>query len=172
VLPHHFITLFSPIVPSRGYCRQKKIKMMLTARPESRAADRTSGKNEKGGSCQQALHIKYNVHSKTKRTIVLRPPREVSPPNHILEDKPDNRPGDVVLSRCGRDVTRTGEDQGEVEVTHPGVGPLERREPVNDGQDGADEEEPDETVVDLSLGELTARADDTPDEARRAEHLR
>ena len=42
VLPHHVWMLFAPIVPLRGYCRQKKITTTDTATPASRPADRTS----------------------------------------------------------------------------------------------------------------------------------
>jgi hypothetical protein len=44
VLPHHDWMVFSAIVPFLGYWRQKKIKMMDMAKPESMAAERTSGK--------------------------------------------------------------------------------------------------------------------------------
>jgi hypothetical protein len=43
LLPHHAWMVFNPIVPLLGYWRQKKIKMMDTATPESMAAERTSG---------------------------------------------------------------------------------------------------------------------------------
>ena len=51
-----------------------------------------------------------------RRTVVLRPPREVPPADHILEDESDDRPRDVVHSRCRRDGARAGEDDREAVV--------------------------------------------------------
>lgn len=42
MLPHHLSTLFSPIDPLSGYCRQKNTRTMEHATPESSAAERTS----------------------------------------------------------------------------------------------------------------------------------
>lgn len=50
------------------------------------------------------------------RTVVLRPPREMTPADDVLEDESNHRPGHVVDSGCGRDVARSGEDDGEAEV--------------------------------------------------------
>ena len=41
VFPHHVCTVVAPIVPFRGYCRQKKMITAETATPESIAADKT-----------------------------------------------------------------------------------------------------------------------------------
>ena len=41
VLPHQVATLFKPIVPSRGNCKQKKSTTVEIATPESIAAERT-----------------------------------------------------------------------------------------------------------------------------------
>lgn len=42
VFPHHVRIVFTPMLPLAGYCRQKKMSTMLTATPESIAAERTS----------------------------------------------------------------------------------------------------------------------------------
>lgn len=42
VLPHHVASVFTPISPFFGYCRQKKIMTAETATPESSAADKMS----------------------------------------------------------------------------------------------------------------------------------
>ena len=92
--------------------------------------------------------------------------------DHVVEDERDDRPGHVVDGRGGRDVAGTREDDREVDVLDERVGPLERSSVADAGQDGADEEEEHGAVVDLAVRELALRADDTPDDRRRAEHLR
>ena len=44
------------------------------------------------------------------RTVVLRPPGEVAPPDDILENETDDRPRDVVLSGRRRNETSSIED--------------------------------------------------------------
>jgi hypothetical protein len=53
------------------------------------------------------------VHSGRKDVVVLRPPREVAPPNDILEDETDNCPGDVVDGACRRDQASSVENNRE-----------------------------------------------------------
>jgi hypothetical protein len=84
------------------------------------------------------------------------------PPNHILEEEPNDRPRDVVHRRRGRDITRTGEDDGEVDVFEERVRVLLGDEVDEGGCDGTNEEEEDEGVVDLAFGELERGSDDSP----------
>jgi len=79
-----------------------------------------------------------------------------------LEDEADDRPGHVVDGRGGRDEGGTGEDDGEVDVFDEGVGEFAGDEVACEREDGADEEEEDERVVDLAFGELEGGADDAP----------
>ena len=74
---------------------------------------------------------------------------------NVLEDKSDDSPSDVVLSGSWGDVTSTGEDNREIDVA--GVGPLERNNVGTNGKESTDKEEENETVVELSLGELQSR---------------
>jgi len=109
------------------------------------------------------------VQSSGKDVVVLGPPREVTPTDNILEDEPDDGPGDVVDGGGGGDEASTAEDDGEVEVAHPALGPLLCRKPGEDGGDEADDEEQAECVVHLALGELPGGTDDSPDDGGRAE---
>jgi len=111
------------------------------------------------------------VEPRGKNVVVLRPPREVTPANDVLEDKPDDRPGRVVDSGGGGYETSTTEDDGEVDEAYPGVGPLFIERPSNDRGDSADEEKQAERLVDLAHRELASRADDPPDDGGSPEDL-
>jgi len=112
LLPHHDWMVFSPIVPFWGYWRQKKIKMMDTAKPESRAAERTSDK--------RSVSKKGNTIPGGPLTIVLRPPREMSTPDNILENESNNCPWDVVQRTGWGNGPHTTEDNGEAALVWPG----------------------------------------------------
>ena len=45
--------------------------------------------------------------------VVLRPPREMTATDDVLEDESDDRPGHVVDGAGGGDGARSGEDDGE-----------------------------------------------------------
>lgn len=107
-----------------------------------------------------------------KRTVVLGPPGKVTATNDVVEEEPDDRPGNVVGRGRGRDETGATEDDGPVDVLEDRVVELVLEEAGEDGREEADEEEEDEAVVDLPLRELARGADDTPDNGCRAEHLR
>lgn len=95
----------------------------------------------------------------------------MTPPDNILEDESNDGPGDVVDSRCGGDETGSVEDNGPVDITEEAVRPFQRRGPCDGGQESADEEEEDKSVVDLTLAELTSGADNTPDDGCGTEYL-
>ena len=100
--------------------------------------------------------------------------------DNIVEDESDDGPRDVVDSRGRGDSSGSGEDDGEakdrdknmskdggknkclLDVTEHGVGPLEGDQVDDGGESSADEEEEDESVVDLALRELTSRTNHTP----------
>lgn len=58
------------------------------------------------------LQIKTQQRTR-RRTVILRPPREMTAADHILEDEADDRPGDVVHRRRRRDRARAREDHRE-----------------------------------------------------------
>jgi len=111
------------------------------------------------------------VHRSGQNVVVLCPPGEVTTADDVLEDESNDTPCNVVDSVGGRNVTSAREDDGEVEVTNPALRVLLGQEPSNDGADEAKEEEEGQSVVNLSLGELTSRTNDTPDDGRGTEHL-
>lgn len=106
VLPHHDWMVWSPMLPFCGYCRMKKMRTAETATPESSAAERTSVKRGRWSACVEE-------EGRGARTVVLRPPREMTPPDDILEDEADDGPGDVVVGVGRGDETGAGEDDGE-----------------------------------------------------------
>ena len=63
------------------------------------------------------------VERSRQDVVVLRPPRKVASPDHVLENEPDDRPRDVVYRRCRRDEARTGKYHGKVDVSEHGVRP-------------------------------------------------
>jgi len=89
-----------------------------------------------------------------------------------LEDETNNTPCDIVDSGCGRNESGPAENDREVEIADPAVRPSLLGEPRNDRTNGADKEEPEQSVVYLAIGELALRADDTPDYRGSPEHLR
>ena len=95
----------------------------------------------------------------------------MAPSYNILEDKSNDGPGDVVDGGCGRDETGSVENDGPVDIAEEAVGPFQRRGPCDGGQESADEEEEDKSVVDLSLAELMSGADDTPDDGCGTKHF-
>lgn len=76
-----------------------------------------------------------------RRTVVLCPPGKVTSPDDIIENKPDDGPGDVVDSTGQWDETGAAEDDGEVDVFDDRVGPFEVNEPGDERTDGTNEEE-------------------------------
>jgi len=90
---------------------------------------------------------------------------------NVLEDKADNTPGNVVDGAGGRDGTSSGEDDGEVEITNPAVREALADKPADDGTNETNKEEEREGIIDLSLGELPSRANDTPDDTGSTEDL-
>jgi len=68
------------------------------------------------------LQAEEDQHSANRHTriegsgediVVFRPPREVTPANDVLEDEPDDGPGDVIDGTGGGDEASSGEDDGE-----------------------------------------------------------
>lgn len=94
------------------------------------------------------------VERGAQHVVVLCPPREVAAADHVLEHEAHDRPRHVVHRVRGRDVTRAGENNGEVDVFEHGVRPFEGDEVRHGGADRADEEEEHEPIVDLAFREL------------------
>lgn len=59
----------------------------------------------------------------------------------VLEDKADDGPRDVVDSAGGRNGTSSVEDDREVDVAEPAVGPFQAEEVGNNGAENTNEEE-------------------------------
>lgn len=106
------------MVPFRGYWRQKNISTEEIANPASNAADKTSV----NGKLKSKIML--NESLKMSRTIILRPPREVTASNNIVENEPDYGPRNVVDSRSRWDRTGTIEDDGEVNVLDNRIRPF------------------------------------------------
>ena len=65
----------------------------------------------------------------------------MTPADDILEDEPDDGPGDVVDSSGRRDLTSAVEEDGDVDVAQPGTGPPLLQRPDDDGNHKTDDEE-------------------------------
>lgn len=140
---------------------------MITAEiatPESRAAESTSNNNER--KSKQVAQVDGT------RTVVLRPPRKVAPADDIVEDEANDRPRHVVDGGGRWNETRPIEDDGEVHIAQYRVWPHPRSNIPKHGQCDAQHEKEHEPVIDLTTRELTLWADDAPDDARGAKHLR
>ena len=76
------------------------------------------------------------------RTIVLCPPREVTSPNNMIEDVPNNRPRNEVHACRRRDPSRSAEEENrEVDILDNGVRPPPYDEICNRGGDNSKREE-------------------------------
>lgn len=112
-----------------------------------------------------------NRMRRQKRTVVLRPPRKMTPADDVVEDEARDGPGHVVRRRRRRDEARPAEDDRPVDVPDDAVRVLELDEVLHERAQEADEEEEHEPVVDLALAELPRGPDDAPDDRGRAEDL-
>ena len=100
----------------------------------------------------------------TVLTIVFRPPGEVTAADDVVEDEPDDTPRHVVRWSSRRDVTRASEHDRPVDVLQEARGVPSLYQIAHDGRASADEEEPHETVEELTAGELSRGADDAPND--------
>jgi hypothetical protein len=103
--------VFSAIVPFLGYWRQKKIKMMDMAKPESIAAERTSDIG--------SVSAKSDTRPGGPLTIVLRPPREMPTPDNILENESNNCPWDIVQRTGWGNGPHAAKDNGKAALVWP-----------------------------------------------------
>lgn len=71
----------------------------------------------------------------------------MAPTNDVVEDEPNDSPGDVVHCRRWRDETRSVEDNGEVHVFDDRVGPLEVDEIRSGGCERSSQEEEHKTAA-------------------------
>lgn len=155
--------VFCPMVPFLGKNRQKKMITTETATPASSPADNTSG-------CPRQSRMK-NVIWNVARTVVLRPPCEVTTADNVVEDKPSNAPGHVVRRCCRGNETSSAEYDRPVDVTNESVGIPQLDEVLDQGAKEADEEEKDQSVIDLSLGELARGTNNSPNDGCSTEDL-
>lgn len=124
VLPHQVSMTPAPMVPFRGNWRAKKMITAEIATPESRAADRTSTME-----VDDVSRRTFEGGDERERTVVLRPPAEMTAAHNELEDECYDGPGYVVHCRRGRDRACALEDEREVEVADRRVGPPSRDDP-------------------------------------------
>lgn len=95
----------------------------------------------------------------------------MTPSNVVLEDESNDTPWHVV-DRGGRgNEASSGEDDREVDVLEHRVGVSPGDEVGDAWSDRTDKEEENEPVVDLTMGELKGRSDDTPDDGGSSEDL-
>ena len=73
--------------------------------------------------------------------VVLGPPGEVTPADDILEQEADDGPGNVVDGAGGGDGTSSVEDDGEVDVAEPAVGPFQANDVGDERAEDTNEEE-------------------------------
>jgi hypothetical protein len=62
---------------------------------------------------QHGANCHARIECSGEHIVVFRPPREVAPANDVLEDEPDDGPGDVIDGTGGGDGASSGEDDGE-----------------------------------------------------------
>ena len=115
---------------------------------------------------EEAAEDGASVEPRRKDKVELAPPAEVpsshpklcsparqhssatTPGEKRTKDETEQEPGRVVDPARRRHVGRSGEEDGNVDVLEPALGVLEVEEPERDGKDGADEEPPEDRVVD------------------------
>jgi len=110
------------------------------------------------------------VEAGGKDIIVFCPPGEVAPTDDIIEDEANDHVGDIVERRCGREEASSREDNGEVHIFKEVPVEFLVKDILDEGSDGADEEEVCQAVVELSGRELACGADNTPDDGGSAEY--
>lgn len=101
------------------------------------------------------------------RTVILCPPREMTPADDTFEDETGDTSRHVLRRHSGRD-----EDDRPVEVLKDDVVELQPHDPLDGRCEESREEEDHQAVVNLTLRELAGRTDDAPDHRGRAEDLR
>lgn len=105
------------------------------------------------------------VERRAEDKVVPLPPVVLAPADPEAEDQADDGPAAVVRARRGGDVVEAAEEEGDVDLAEP-AGLREDvlpQEPDGDGQQGAEEEEPEEGVVEGARGEEAAGPDGAPD---------
>jgi hypothetical protein len=95
-------------------------------------------------------------------TVVLRPPTKVASTDDVVKSEADENPGYVVERRRGRQVVRASEDKREIQVLEGLYVEFLVEYPLNNWRKDPDQEEKDETVIELAMGEQTLWSDDTP----------
>lgn len=120
---------------------------------------------------QHRTNCNTRVERGGKYVVVLCPPREMTPSDDVLEDESNNSPRHIVDGACGWDRSCPRENNWEVEIAKPAVGELQAEEIGDDRADKTDEEEQDQSIVDLSLGELSSWPNNTPNNTSCAEDL-
>lgn len=104
------------------------------------------------------------VESRRREEVEAAPPAEVALLDEELKHEADDAPGQIVEWRGGRDGAGAAEDDGGDKVFHRRLGPLLGGIVEDDGEDGADAEEDEEARVDLSRGENSGWAEETPND--------
>lgn len=114
---------------------------------------------------------KTSVKTSRGDVVVVRPPASVSVLNELVEDESGETPGGVV-DGCGRrNLARTAEDDGCVEVSEVGLGEHAGKEVEEGWGNGTSDEEVQQAVVDLASREDTLGTDETPNDGGSKENV-
>ena len=129
------------------------------------------------------------VQPRGKKIVVAHPPPEVVASHEPLEDESDYEPRREVEASKRRDGVETDQGNGDVDIAPGGSGVAASKEVERDGSKSADNEEPHEGIIakrassvdphhrlekkclHSSCGENSLRADSTPKNRGRVEHI-
>lgn len=119
------------------------------------------------GECEEdskGSESETEVEAGGREEVEAAPPAEVALLDKVLEDEADDAPGQVVERRGGRNGAGAAEDDGRDQVADGRLRPLFGGEVEDDGDDGADAKEDEQTRVDLARGENPRGSEETPDD--------
>jgi hypothetical protein len=98
------------------------------------------------------LCVRKPIAASTKRlTVILCPPVKVAPTDDIVKDKADEHHGHIVKGGRRGQVERATEGDWEIDVLEEIYSELLVQYPLKQGCKGADKEEEDEAIVELTV---------------------
>jgi len=107
---------------------------------------------------------KPRIESSREDVIVSHPPAEVEATNNEVENKAPKYPRDVIETGCGRHCSKTGEEDGNIDVSIKGQQETTSKEVKGNGRENADEEEPQQRRVKRAWTEEATRSDGSPND--------
>jgi len=111
------------------------------------------------------------LQSSGENIVVLRPPRHLIPPDVTLEEQRIGETGVEVRKVVGSPVETTIEEGGHVNELPERARIATSQVPERNGDDGADKETINRSIVETTMREETLRTDGTPDHSGREEGL-